>query len=208
VLVEADLCGGVLAVRYGLGREPGLVTLAAAHPQDPSGWLEHAQDAGGVPVLVGPDSPEAAQSLWRSAGGRLAAILDEGHGIAVVDCGRLWSRAQVLDGADLVLVVSRPSAEEVVSTSHAIESLRRSAPVSMAVVLVGDGPYRAAEVQEAVDCPVLDHLPEDRSAAQHLRDGGASSRSLSRSRLARAVAGLGDTIAPLVTSAPGKVAVQ
>lgn len=208
VLVEADLCGGVLAVRYGLGREPGLVTLAAAHPQDPSGWLEHAQDAGGVPVLVGPDSPEAAQSLWRSAGGRFASIIDEGDGIAVVDCGRLWTRVQLLDEADLVLVVARPSAEEVVSAAHAIESLRRNCSASIALVLVGDGPYRPAEVQGAVDCPVLARLPEDRSAAQHLRDGGASSRALSRSRLARGVAGLGETIAPLVTPAPEKVAAR
>lgn len=208
VLVESDLCGGVLAVRYGLGREPGLVTLAAAHPQDPSGWLDHAQDAGGVPVLVGPDSPEAAQSLWRSAGGRLAAIIDEADGTAVVDCGRLWSRVQVLDEADLILVIARPSAEEVVSASHAIESLRRTKHASTAVVLIGDGPYRAPEIQGAVDCPVLGHLPEDRPAAQHLRDGGASSRSLARSRLARAVAGLGETVAPLLTSAPEEVAAR
>ena len=52
VLVEADLTGGVVAVRYQLGREPGLTTLAAANPHDTEGWREHAQDAGGVPVLV------------------------------------------------------------------------------------------------------------------------------------------------------------
>ena len=33
-VVEADLDGGVLAVRYGLGREPGLTTLAAAGPEE------------------------------------------------------------------------------------------------------------------------------------------------------------------------------
>src|SRR3546814_13554520 len=62
LLVEADLSGGVLAVRYGLGREPGLTSLAAANPTEEGGWLDHAQDAGGVPVLVGPDSPEAAEA--------------------------------------------------------------------------------------------------------------------------------------------------
>src|SRR3546814_11529374 len=46
-LVEADLSGGVLAVRYGLGREPGLTSLAPANPTEAGGWLEHAQDAGG-----------------------------------------------------------------------------------------------------------------------------------------------------------------
>ena len=51
VMVEADLSGGVVAIRYGLGREPGLVTLAAANPHEPGGWLDHAQNAGGIPVL-------------------------------------------------------------------------------------------------------------------------------------------------------------
>lgn len=55
-VVEVDLSGGVIAVRYELGREPGLTTLAAANPRDPGGWRDHAQDAGGIPVLVGPDA--------------------------------------------------------------------------------------------------------------------------------------------------------
>src|SRR3546814_17824018 len=72
VVVEAERDGGVLAARYGLGREPGLTTFAVSRPQDREGWRAHAQDAGGVPVLVGPDAPGASESLWRTAGERLA----------------------------------------------------------------------------------------------------------------------------------------
>ena len=71
-LVEADLAGGVLAVRYGLGREPGLVTLAASNPAQSGGWLDHAQDAGGVAAddealpdnVSSVDSPVSG-SVWK-----------------------------------------------------------------------------------------------------------------------------------------------
>ena len=95
VLVEADLTGGVVAVRYQLGREPGLTTLAAANPHDTEGWREHAQDAGGVPVLVGPDAPDAAESLWRSAGDRLALIVGRVDPWVMVDAGRFHRLAVV-----------------------------------------------------------------------------------------------------------------
>jgi hypothetical protein len=95
VLVEADLKGGVVAVRYQLGREPGLTTLAAANPHDTDGWRDHAQDAGGVPVLVGPDAPDAAESLWRSAGDRLALIVGRVDPWVMVDAGRFHRRAVV-----------------------------------------------------------------------------------------------------------------
>ncbi len=71
VLVEADLDGGVLAIRYGLGREPGLTTLAASSPDDDRGWRANAQSAGGVPVLVEPDLPDACAMLWRTGGKRI-----------------------------------------------------------------------------------------------------------------------------------------
>lgn len=193
-LVEADLAGGVLAVRYGLGREPGLITMAASNPAQSGGWLDHAQDAGGVAVLVGPDSGEAAESLWRSAGERIASVLDRSDGWAVVDAGRVGRRSVVVDSADLVMVLLRPVAEEVVTAAHAIGSLHRSTRGTVSAVLVGDGPYRADDVEQALGCAVLAHLPDDAGTANHLRDGGTSSRAVARSRLARSVAGLGDVI--------------
>ena len=43
--------------------------------------------AGGVAVLVGPDSPDSAGSLWRRAGDRLAAVLDASDAYVVADVG-------------------------------------------------------------------------------------------------------------------------
>lgn len=201
-LVEADLAGGVVAVRYGLGREPGLVTLAASNPTQPGGWLDHAQDAGGVAVVVGPDSGEAAEALWRSAGERIASVLARSDGWAVVDGGGVWRRAALVDSADLVAVVIRPVAEQVVSAAHALGALRRSARGEVAVVLAGNGPYRAGDVADALGCDVLAHLPDDPATAEHLRDGGASSKAIGRSRLARSVVALGDIIEARFATVP------
>ena len=53
VLIEADADGGVLALRYGLAREPGMATLAASRPGSGGGVLDHAQALpGGLPVVV------------------------------------------------------------------------------------------------------------------------------------------------------------
>ena len=204
-LVEADLAGGVVAVRYGLGREPGLVTLAASNPTQPGGWLDHTQDAGGVAVLVGPDSGEAADALWRSAGERIASVLARSDGWAVIDGGGIWRRSALVDSADLVLLLIRPVAEHVVSAAHALGALRRSARGEFAVVLAGDGPYRSGDVADALECQVLAHLPDDPATAEHLRDGGSSSKAVGRSRLARSVVALGDIIEARCAPAPTAV---
>src|SRR4051812_17131410 len=74
VLVEADPDGGVLALRYGLGREPGLLTLAAARDVDETRLLEHTQRLpGGLPVAVAPESADRSTHLLKTAGPRVAA---------------------------------------------------------------------------------------------------------------------------------------
>ena len=204
VLVEADLAGGVVAIRYGLGREPGLTTLAAANPQTPGGWLDHAQDAGGVPVLVGPDSAEASESLWRTAGDRLAAAIGRSDGWAVVDAGRLRTITSLVGRADLVLVVARPIAEQIVALNHALATLGRLLPTQVAVVLAGDGPYGTADVESALGCVVAAGIPDDRSTANHLVDGRISRTRLARSPLARAVSVLGDGVESTVAQRPAE----
>ena len=192
VVVEADLDGGVLAVRYGLGREPGLTTLAAAGAVESDTWRAHAQDAGGVPVLVGPDAPAPAASLWRSAGERITQRLSVAEGVAVVDAGRLRSPVLPVTASHLLLMLVRPVAEQLVALSHLLPAARRSIRGEIAVVLVGSGPYSAADVEEQLAVPVSGDLPDD-PAANILRDGGSSSR-LARSRLARSANALADRV--------------
>lgn len=194
IAVEADLDGGVIAVRYGLGREPGLTTLAAAGGAERLSWRAHAQDAGGVPVLVGPDAPAACASLWRSAGDRIAQTIASGDGVVIVDAGRLRTPVPLVAASNLVLLVVRPVAEHLVALSHLIPSLRSVVRGEVGALLVGDGPYSAPSIAESLGIRVVGELPDDRAAADLLRDGGSASR-LSRSRLARAVSTLGDRLA-------------
>jgi hypothetical protein len=194
VLVEADLSGSVMAVRYELGREPGLTTLAASGSLEPDGWREHAQDAGGVPVLVGPDSPANARSLWRRAGSSLGQTLTSSDATVVADLGRLDDEVPLLDRAALLVLLVRPVAEHLVTLSHRLPMLRGQAQrVQVAVVLVGEGSYRPVDVAGPLGVDVLGVLPHDPRAADAL-SGGGTGLTLARSRLFRAATGVAATI--------------
>lgn len=195
LVVEADLDGGVLAIRYGLGREPGLTTFAAGGSDDDGAWRAHAQDAGGVPVLVGPDAPGASASLWRTAGERVTHKLVAADGVAVVDAGRLRAPVPIVAASDLLAVLVNPVADQLVAVTHLVPSLRQAVRGRVGIVLVGDGPYRAVDVESSVGVSVLGELPHDPDAAEALRVGGTRSR-LARSRLARAVGALAVEVAP------------
>lgn len=195
LVVEADLDGGVLAIRYGLGREPGLTTFAAGGSDDDGGWRAHAQDAGGVPVLVGPDAPGASASLWRAAGERVTHKLVAADGVAVVDAGRLRAPVPIVAASDLLAVLVNPVADQLVALTHLVPSLRQAVRGPVGIVLVGDGPYRAADIERSVGVSVLGELPHDPDAAEALRTGGTRSR-LARSLLARAVGALAVEVAP------------
>lgn len=191
VVVEADLDGGVLAIRYGLGREPGLATLAASGSDIGEGWRAHAQDAGGVPVLVGPDAPTSSAALWRSAGERITQRIVDGAGTAVVDAGRIRTPVPIVAASDLLMLLVCPVAEQLVALTHVLASLRQSVRGEVAVVLVGEGPYQISEVERSIGVPVLAALPQDRDSAESLRTGAGVNTRLTRSRLARAVGALG-----------------
>lgn len=197
LLVEADSDGGVLAVRHGLGREPGLRTLAGVRTT--VGWGPHAQTIGGVPVLVGPESPERTAALWAHAGDRITAVLTapdvNGPADVVVDVGRLrtgWPPPALVKVASRWLVVVQPVAEELVVLSQRLPAWTAAA-IPVGVVLAGSGPYTAADVTGEFGVEVLATLPVDRRAASTLTNGG-SRRVLARSGLARAVRSLADTL--------------
>lgn len=207
-VVEADLAGGVMAARYGLGREPGLTTLAASRADEPHHWREHAQSAGGVPVLVGPDAPESAVSLWRSAGDRLETALSRIDApVLFADLGRIGTRSPLLAIAELTVIVVRPVAEHLVTLSHWLPTLPHSGSDRVALVLAGTGSYRAADVSSELDVEVVGHVPDDPRAADALLRGGMSTRSLSRSNLLRTAAAMSAELLDRVQgTAPAAVA--
>jgi len=193
VVVEADPAGGVLALRYGLGREPGLITLASTHGPAPD-LAAHCQLLpGGLATVVAPESPERAAQVLASAGRRLSATLvAEGPRTVVVDVGRLWasSPAAVLAAAaEVALVVARPRAEELVAAAEVVRFLGERA----GIVLAGDGPYRPSEVADELGCWVFGPLAWDPRAAAALAEGG-SPAALARSGLVRSARALARTV--------------
>jgi hypothetical protein len=196
VVVEADPDGGVLAVRYGLAREPGLVTLAATRSLGESGLLGHAQTLpGGTRVVVAPESAERATNIWRVSGSGLVAMLGSVTDHVVVDGGRLGPSSPslaLLPHASVVAVMARPVPDELLAAADRVEAIS-ALGARAGLVLVGDRPYTAGEVAAQLGCDVLGVIADDRRGAKALT-GGASPRSVRRSMLMRSARGLAERL--------------
>ena len=119
----------------------------------------------------------------------------------IMDCGRFTERGSpwpLLEAADIVGVVLRPTVAGVRLTSRWLPQLRDRLGDETAfgrrlrLIVIGDGPYPAAEVADALATPLLAAFPADAAAAQLLAAGGG--RSLQRSRLWRALVQLADDL--------------
>jgi hypothetical protein len=214
LLVEADPAGGDLAARLLLPFDPDLVSLAAAsrHHGAPASQLDaHLQPLpGGGSSLLGPGSPEQAGVALSEIGTGLFAALAGRSGLTVVDCGR-WSPTSparsALRVADLVLVVLRPTLEGIVHLRSRAASLGSDAAGRLGLLLVGERPYTAAEVQEAAGIPVTGVLADDpRGAAALYQSGPGPARRLLLVRSARSLleTALGHECG-CVPALPGKV---
>jgi hypothetical protein len=203
LLLEADPAGGTIAVRYQLGRQPGLITLAAAGRHGTLTRDElwsHAQILpGGLPAVVSPERADRARAILdasgRSLGGWLAALPDV---TVIADCGRLGpapSSGSICASADVVLVVVRPSAEYLHGAAAGAAELR-AAGRRVAWVPIGDTPHSPAEIERVTGLPVARVLPDDPRTAADL----AAGRIRRRTPLVRELAALAIELAGLVSS--------
>lgn len=201
-LVEASEDGGVLAARFGLRLDPGATTLAAAarRDADPVAIDSHCQSLPGtdgrVSVLVGPAAAEAAHTLWRTAGDRLARLLASlEDATVIVDAGRLPASpatAPLIATADRFLLLTRPRVEDLQALAVRLPVLQELG-TEPEVLLVGRDPYSPEEVASTLGCRVVGVLADDRKAADGL-SGLAPARRLDRSLLVRSAASLVDAL--------------
>lgn len=188
VLLEADGSGGSLAVRYQLGRQPGLITLAAAagHGLGRNDLWSHAQELpGGLPVVVAPERGDRTTAILASSGIQLGGWLASlGDVNVIADCGRIGVGANsgLVGQADRLFVVARPTAEQI-QPAAVIAQAAVHAGIDTSWVLIGDTPHSAAEVQNATGIAVAWVLPDDPSGAAAITAGQATGRR--RGRLAR-----------------------
>ncbi len=203
VVVEADPSGGVIAARFGLGDTPGLASLAVtARTGVPHDVLAgHVQELpGGLPVVAGPATPEQAAMVLPDVTPvvvSMSATFD-----VVVDAGRVLPGSPamgLLRAADVVLVVVRPSPDQLRPAATRLEALQRSG-VRVAVCLIGDGPYGAEEVAAVLGVEVLGVLAWDPRSADALTGTDTPRRGLRHMPLARSAATLAEHLTVRLTT--------
>jgi hypothetical protein len=204
LIVELDPDGGSLAARAAISSDPGLVSLAAAGRRgftadDVLGHCRQLPD--GTAVLAGPTSPDRSASALATIGGRLASALDVVSGFdALADCGRIDSRSpalEVVSSAPFLVLVVEPTVEGVAHLATRLPDLgvpdRR-----VALVPVGDRPYRPDEIAHELGLPILGVMARDPRGAAQLAEG----RPNWRSPLLRSAAAISFTLCSLLPPAP------
>jgi hypothetical protein len=222
LLVEADPAGGTLAAASGWSAEPSLVTLAAAvrRSEAVEFALAHTHALpNGAPVLAAPGTPEQSRRALAMLAG-LFAELGKLDGDVVLDCGRLdisrapeephvsrhgshhisRSNTEAFLEVDVALLACRPQLADLHAVASFLEhpivaEARRSA--ELRVVLIGDGPYPAAEIASTFDVEVVAHLPFDTPSAAALPRMPADARELRHTPLVRALRSLAGSLAPV-----------
>lgn len=207
LLVECDPAGADIAAWLQLPAGPGLVDVALelrrANEQqasDPSALSRSATalDGDRLWLLRGVDDPRQAAAItgsWPALADQLRRLRHENDGPVdvIADCGRL-SDAQVpwpvLETADVVVLILAPTVAGVRLVGRWLPSLQQRLGEGrygqrLRLLVVGAGPYPAADVADALGLPLLGMLPEDRPAAASLAAGGG--RRVGRSRLWRAL---------------------
>ena len=199
VLLEADPDGGVLAVRYGLGREPGLLSLAASARHGVTRgdlWTHTQQIPGGLPVIVAPDRPDQATAALNTAGATLGPWLANLPDVDVIaDVGRLGPSSPALTfttAADIVLMVARPTSEQLMPAAERVKALRLHNE-STGWCLIGSKPHSPEEIEKVYEVPVVGVIADDTRGATALEHGGSPKR-LRRSALVRSARELARSI--------------
>lgn len=199
LLVEADPDGGVLAIRYQLGREPGLLSLAASgrHGVARGDLWSHTQEIpGGLAAVVAPDRPDQATAALHAAGATLGPWLQSLPDVDVIaDVGRLSPSSPALSfaaAADMILMVARPTAEQIQPAAERVNTLQTVNP-KVGWCLIGDSPHPPDEIERVHKVTVVGVLADDPKGAAALERGG-SARRVRRSALVRSASELSASI--------------
>jgi MinD-like ATPase involved in chromosome partitioning or flagellar assembly len=152
-VLEADPAGGVLGVRYGLGVDPGAVSLIAAlrRSADAVPVADHARGVGdGVWVVPGPETGEQSRAIWSGNADTVAARFALDDRVWLVDAGRLDVSSPALPFAvasSLTVLLTGSASEDLVQVPSRVAGLHdRGATVG--VLVVGKVPHPPAELAE------------------------------------------------------------
>jgi hypothetical protein len=142
----------VLGARYGLGVDPGVVSLIAAlRRTDRIDVAAHGrQMTGGLCVVPGPESGEQARAVWHGSTDTVAARLAEDERVWLVDAGRLDAGSPVAAFgwlATLTVLVVGAAMEDLVQVPSRVAWLQ-SHGAHVGVLVVGAAGHEPTELGE------------------------------------------------------------
>lgn len=167
VVVEADVSGGDLMIRFGLPTAPSLLDVAAAAGQPYPGSLLGAVSelpfgARVVAAVPGRGPCREAVRLLAGEGGRRVLLGDDrDRGTVLLDVGRLSEDVEpLLAAADQMVLVTRGGAESLTHVS-ACGLDADACDGRLTLVVVGPCPYRAQEIASTLGVQRVLFLPWD-----------------------------------------------
>lgn len=212
LLAECDPSGGDLAAWAQLPLSPGWSSAVLARDHTFEGLVQHAQLLpSGIATLVAPARPVAAATTVAAAATRFGQVVAAApDAITVADCGRIgMSPSPWVAHAALTLLVVRQNraaaAPNVALLDRALEALDLLGGTArkVGVVLVGDRPYPAGEIEQVLGTPLFAALPEDPHGATIALGGWTLARRAQRTGLGRAGAVLATRVTAVVAPAAG-----
>jgi hypothetical protein len=186
----------VLAARQATASNPPF----AAHLQSLPGGLE---------ILVGPVSVEAAGALDRELA-RIGPDVLSSEVDILADCGRLVPGApgqkDIVARADVLLFLLRPDVAGLAHAHGVFSRLACLAPSRHYVVMVGGGSFDIGEVREVLGAEVIAVVAHDPQAAAMACGEPGRSKTFARSRLVGSVRALVGAVltaaAPVPSASP------
>ena len=202
LLAECDPMGrrvlpGFMADRMRESAGPGLLGLAMAVEAGQEAAIPLKEyvvpivDDGHVELLHGVRDPRHGTRLapvWR----RLAEALTAWDGDVIADLGRVGGAdtpTELLKASDAVVMLLKPTLPQVDAAKPRLDTLKGlvGEHATLGLGLIVDGPYRAAEVERALDVPVLAELPSSPVDARVLSDGARPRLTFRTSLLVRSL---------------------
>jgi hypothetical protein len=215
LLAELDPSGGSVQVLAGSNAGVGLMEAAGQLRREATASAIEENLTllpAGVPTLLAPSAGAVAESVIESVSGRWVPTLRTCALDVFVDAGR-WEPSQRtalrVVGADLLVVVCRPTVAGVEHTRHLLDRLREIARRPAAAVVIGDRPYPPEQVAAFLDVPLAGQIAWDPRGATSLWSHGVT-RVWLRTQLARSATTTLAGLAALVpkTAAPGAPAAR
>ncbi|MEZ5220272.1 MAG: hypothetical protein R2743_02185 [Ilumatobacteraceae bacterium] len=187
MVLEADPDGGVLGARYGVGVDPGAITLVTAlrrSDKTPLDIDDHGRLLDDRVLLIpGPESPDLAHSVWKGEAQPTAVTmaLAKQHDW-FVDCGRLRIdsvSAGFTQFSSLNIVVVGAATEDLVQLPPIMRRLEETGGPA-AVIVVGKPAHSAAEIAQFLGTdhiyvvPAVRNLASETAAVFRARGGRRS----------------------------------